>query len=88
MNQNSTFLAVDLGATSGRTVLGVLTDGHVTLEELTRFPNPIIQMCGHHYWDIYALYAEIIRGLKAVAQRGIELTAIGMTVFFLFCQRQ
>lgn len=78
MNQNSTFLAVDLGATSGRTVLGVLTDGHVTLEELTRFPNPIIQMCGHHYWDIYALYAEIIRGLKAVAQRGIELTAIGI----------
>lgn len=72
------FFAVDLGATSGRTILGTLVDGHLEQEELTRFPNNLIETGGHFYWDIYALYFEMIRGLKEVAHRGITLTSIGI----------
>jgi rhamnulokinase len=50
------FFAVDLGATSGRTILGSIGKGTMELKELTRFPNPIIETGGHFHWDIYALY--------------------------------
>ena len=76
--QRKYFFAVDLGATSGRTILGVLCDGRLEQEELTRFPNNLIETGGHFYWDIYALYFEMIRGLKEVARRGLEITSIGI----------
>jgi len=72
------FFAVDLGATSGRTILGILSDGRLEQEELTRFPNNLIQTGGHFYWDIYALYLEMVKGLKIVGQRGIGITSIGI----------
>lgn len=72
------FFAVDLGATSGRTILGTLSEGSLELRELTRFANPIIETGGHFYWDIYALYNEIIGGLKVVAREGVEIASIGI----------
>ena len=78
MNQKKYFFAVDLGATSGRTIIGCINEGQFQLEEVTRFPNNLIEQGGHFYWDIYALYFEMIRGLKEVAQRGLEITSIGI----------
>ena len=82
MEQKTYFFAVDLGATSGRTIVGTIENSpltsHLSLEELTRFPNNLIEQGGHFYWDIYALYFEIIRGLKEVARRGIQITSIGI----------
>ena len=78
MENQKLFFAVDLGATSGRTIIGSITDGKVDLEEVTRFPNNLIVQGGHYYWDIYALYNEIIRGLKEVARRGLEIESIGI----------
>ena len=75
---NKYFFAVDLGATSGRTIVGTLDDGKVILEELTRFDNNLIEANGHFYWDIYALYFEIIKGLKAAKQRDLCITSIGI----------
>lgn len=72
------FFAVDLGATSGRTILGSIVNGKLEQRELTRFPNNIIQTGGHFFWDIYALYNEIIRGLKLVADEKIEIASIGI----------
>lgn len=72
------FFAVDLGATSGRTIIGTLDGGKIELEELTRFDNALIETGGHFYWDIYALYNEIIRGLKIVHERNIDITSIGI----------
>ncbi len=69
---------MDLGATSGRTILGGLNDGKIELEELTRFDNNLIQVNGHFYWDIYALYFEIIKGLKAAKQKDVKITSIGI----------
>ena len=78
MEKKQYFFAVDLGATSGRTILGTLADGRLEQEEITRFPNNLIETGGHFYWDIYALYFEMIRGLKEVARRGVEITSIGI----------
>src|SRR5574344_1878787 len=78
MKNNKYFFAVDLGATSGRTIIGSLSDGMISLEELTRFDNALIETGGHFYWDIYALYNEIIKGLKLTVQKGIEITSIGI----------
>ncbi|MCD8290434.1 MAG: rhamnulokinase [Prevotella sp.] len=78
MDKSKCFFAVDLGATSGRTVVGTISDGKVEIEEVTRFANNLIETGGHFYWDIYALYFEIIRGLKVVAKQGVEITSIGI----------
>ena len=78
MDQKTYFFAVDLGATSGRTIIGSIDEGQLHLEEVTRFPNHLIEQGGHFYWDIYALYFEMIRGLKEVAQRGLKITSIGI----------
>jgi rhamnulokinase len=78
MSKQKFFFSVDLGATSGRTIIGQIHDGKFELEEVTRFPNNLIVQGGHYYWDIYALYFEIIKGLKEVARRGLEITSIGI----------
>ena len=78
MTEKKYYFAVDLGATSGRTILGILDNGRLEQEELTRFPNNLIETGGHFYWDIYALYFEMIRGLKEVARRQLQITSIGI----------
>ena len=78
MEDKKHFFAVDLGATSGRTIIGTLANDRIELEELTRFDNNLIETGGHFYWDIYALYFEVIKGLKLVAQRNIAITSIGI----------
>lgn len=72
------YFSVDLGATSGRTIIATLADGKMELEELTRFDNNLIETGGHFYWDIYALYNEIIKGLKTAAARQLPITSIGI----------
>ncbi len=72
------FFSIDLGATSGRSILATVGEESIQMRELTRFPNPIIETNGHYYWDIYALYNEIIRALKCVSQEEIEIESIGI----------
>ena len=50
------FLAFDIGATSGRAVLGTLVGDKFEMQELHRFPNAIMELHGKYYWDIYRLY--------------------------------
>lgn len=73
-----TYFAVDLGATSGRTIIGSFAYGELKIEEVNRFPNQLIEIQGHYYWDIFALYTNILEGLKIVAQRNIEIASIGI----------
>ena len=78
MEQPKHFFAVDLGATSGRTIIGTIENGKMSPEELTRFDNNLIETGGHFYWDIFALYYEVINGLRLVAKRQIEIQSIGI----------
>ena len=72
------FFAVDLGATSGRTILATFDGGRVEMKEITRFANPMIPLGGHLYWDIAGLYNEVLRGLREIADKGIEIDSIGI----------
>ncbi|MBQ1201895.1 MAG: rhamnulokinase, partial [Alistipes sp.] len=76
--KHSNFLAFDLGATSGRTLLGTLRDGRVEVEELTRFSNGITAVNGKYYWNILSLYEHIVEGLALCAKRGIRPDSVGI----------
>ena len=64
------FLAVDLGATSGRTILSSVEAGKVVMREYTRFRNPQIPFAGHLYWDLPQLFNEILEALRKLAAEG------------------
>lgn len=72
------FVAIDLGATSGRVILATLGDGKIAMEEIHRFPDTIIQMQGHFYWDLPAIYSSVVEGLGKVAARGLHIDSIGI----------
>lgn len=79
MTMKQCFFAVDLGATSGRTILGTFTPEGLEMEEVNRFPNHLIGTGGHFYWDIYELYRHILEGLKHAARKeDVEITSIGI----------
>lgn len=72
------FVAIDLGATSGRVILATINGGKIEMEEVHRFPDTIIQMQGHFYWDLPAIYKSVIEGLRKVAERGVKVESIGI----------
>ena len=59
--------AIDLGATSGRVIVGTWTGKRLTLSEAHRFPNTFRTLDGHDYWDIAGLWHEIQTGLRKAA---------------------
>jgi rhamnulokinase len=72
-------LAIDLGATSGRVMLGELEEGILTLEQLHRFANTPVQLPTGLYWDTLRLFHEIRRGLAiAGRERRLKIDAIGV----------
>jgi rhamnulokinase len=73
--------AVDLGATSGRVILGAWTRNRLTLREVHRFPNSFHTLGGHDYWDLGTLWQEVQAGLaQAVAAlpQGAKLASVGV----------
>ncbi|MEK0154900.1 rhamnulokinase family protein [Arthrobacter oryzae] len=83
---SSVFAAVDIGASSGRVILGRLADrsagSGVTLETVHRFPNGVVESDGGLRWDFDALFAEVLTGLaaaaRAAAERGETISSIGI----------
>ncbi len=72
------FLAVDLGASSGRVMLGKLENKQLALEELHRFDNGGIEVCGNLHWDILALFSEIKQGLSIANDRALPIAGIAV----------
>jgi rhamnulokinase len=70
----SAFAAVDLGASSGRVMVGRLSGGGLDLAEISRFPNEPVRVRGTLHWDILALYREILAGLRSAG----EVTSVGV----------
>lgn len=70
--------AVDLGATSGRVMIGRVGDGILELESVARFPNgPVAGPDGLH-WDFSALYGHIVEGLREAFRREPGIASIGI----------
>ena len=73
------FLAIDLGAESGRAMLGTLDEGKLALEELHRFPNTPVRLPTGLYWDTLRLFHEIRHALAICGrERKISLDGIGI----------
>ncbi len=73
------FLALDLGAESGRAMLGTLTDRKLTIEELHRFPNTPVRIPQGLYWDTFRLWHEIQQGMAAAGRdRKLKLEGVGV----------
>lgn len=73
------FVAFDLGATSGRTILATLhSDGKLETEEINRFPNAIMTVNGVSHWNIYSLFDSMKQGMKLVAKKGITPVSLAV----------
>ena len=72
------YLAVDIGASSGRHILGTLENGKMKIEEIYRFPNGMVEKDGHKYWDADALFGHIKAGMKKCAEIGKIPASIGI----------
>jgi len=77
MAPSKRFLAFDLGAESGRGVLGLLDKGRLTLEEAHRFPNGPVRLLGNMHWDVLRLFEEMKKAMRACrALHGRDLDGI------------
>jgi sugar (pentulose or hexulose) kinase len=72
------YLAFDLGASSGRAILGTLTDGRIELEELHRFGNGPVDVNGGLFWNLLGLFAELKTGLKKAVDKGVSLSGVAI----------
>ncbi len=73
------YLAVDMGASSGRHVVGLFDGQRIRLEEAYRFENGPVEMAGSLYWDLPAQWSHVVQGLRAAASRaGTPVTSIGV----------
>lgn len=70
--------AVDLGATSGRVMIGRIGEGMLQLEPVSRFPNGPVQRADGLHWDFDALYAHVLDGLAEAVRREPRIESIGI----------
>ena len=77
MTSGGAVAAVDLGATSGRVMIGRVSDGMLSLEPVARFPNGPVEAADGLHWDFSALYAHIVAGLREAVRREPDLASVG-----------
>src|SRR2546422_11538416 len=70
------YLACDLGAESGRLILGVIDDNRLRLEEIHRFSNRPIRAGNSLQWNIEALFSELKHGLAKAAAKRVPVASI------------
>ena len=58
------YLAIDLGASSGRHIVGWLADGQLQTKEVYRFPNGVLEKDGHLTWDMESTYGHVVAGIR------------------------
>ena len=72
------FGAIDIGASSGRVVAGVLEEGGLRLDVVHRFGNGAVEVDGHLRWDLSGLFAEVLAGLTELARRYPGVVSVGI----------
>lgn len=72
------YLAIDIGASSGRHILAHLEEGKMMLEEIHRFPNGMVERDGENVWDVDELFAQIKLGMKKCAEAGKIPVSVGI----------
>ncbi|WP_110932798.1 rhamnulokinase [Paenibacillus bouchesdurhonensis] len=74
------YIAVDIGASSGRLVKGTLhkDSEQIQLQEIHRFSNSFTEKKEHHYWDVDYLFMEIVKGLQKAKKEGVDACTLGI----------
>ena len=72
------YLAIDIGASSGRHIAGWLDDGELQTEELYRFPNGVTELDGHLTWDIDALLGHVKQGIAIAKEKYPEIESLSV----------
>ncbi|MBA5714213.1 rhamnulokinase [Bacillus subtilis] len=72
------YTAIDIGASSGRIMVGELNEGKLDIQEIHRFANGFSQRDGHCFWDINHLLKQILQGLQKVKTLGYEHCTVGI----------
>src|SRR3954453_23160167 len=72
------FAAVDIGASGGRVMAGVVDPSQVTLHEVHRFPNGARVSDGHLRWDLTGLFGEVLEGLRLLVGSFPDVESIGV----------
>src|SRR5690349_16883193 len=75
---SSHYIAIDLGAESGRVMLASLDNGRVHIDEIHRFTNGPIKLRGTLRWDVARLWEEIKIGLKKAALGGLPISGVSV----------
>ena len=75
------YLAVDIGASGGRHILGSVVNGKVVTEEIYRFPNGAVKKDGRLIWESDRLFREIKEGMKKCAAIGKVPVSMGIDCF-------
>lgn len=74
----ATCCAIDIGAESGRLMCGTLSNKKLSIKEIKRFPNGLVQIHEGYHWNLIGLYRAIVDGLKECAESGCCLSSIGV----------
>jgi rhamnulokinase len=76
MPREKCYVAVDLGAESGRVILGRLGGGKVKIEEIHRFPNVTVSVLGTLRWDLLRIFGEIKEGLAKIGRSRVQVSSV------------
>ncbi|MBQ3481692.1 MAG: rhamnulokinase [Oscillospiraceae bacterium] len=71
-------LAIDIGASSGRHIVGRLEDGELKTEELYRFPNGVTELDGHLTWDVDALLGHVKKGIAIAKEKYPQIESLSI----------
>ena len=74
------YLAIDIGASSGRHLVGWKEDGLLRTEEVYRFENGAKEQAGHFVWDIAALFSHVKAGIRAAFQKYPHIESLASSV--------
>lgn len=78
--RKSHYLAIDIGASSGRHIIGWEENGEIKTEEVYRFPNGVQEVDGHLIWDMKRLLSEVKTGIAAAKAKYPKIESLSIDV--------
>ena len=72
------YLAIDIGASSGRHIVGWKRDGQLHTQEVYRFPNGVQEQDGHLVWDVQHLYNSVVAGIREAFARYPQIESLSI----------
>ena len=78
MAERAVFGAVDIGASSGRVIAGIVTDEGIELVEVHRFGNATVEVDGSLHWDIDSIMTEVVTGLRRLVECYPDVISVGV----------